>query len=151
MINGYLKGRRPQYGLKLFREMMRSRFTASITTLVTMVTACGRLGALKDGKSVHGHFIRTFTDHNLVLGTALVDMYCRCGKVEVAKKVFDAISERNLVCWNAMIRGHCIHGSPEDGLALFEELVSGGEFFLSLSYIIHSNWNCLNFEFITFA
>ncbi|PKU73030.1 pentatricopeptide repeat-containing protein At3g51320 isoform X1 [Dendrobium catenatum] len=125
MINGYLKGRLPQYGLKLFREMMRNGFRPSITTLVSMVTACGRLGAIKDGKSVHGQYIRNFDDHNLVLGTALVDMYSRCGKVEAAKRVFDVISERNLVCWNAMIRGHCIHGSPEDGLALFEELVSG--------------------------
>ncbi|KAL0927535.1 hypothetical protein M5K25_001711 [Dendrobium thyrsiflorum] len=125
MINGYLKGRLPQYGLKLFREMMRNGFRASITTLVSMVTACGRLGAIKDGMSVHGQYIRNFNDQNLVLGTALVDMYSRCGKVEAAKRVFDVISERNLVCWNAMIRGHCIHGSPEDGLALFEELVSG--------------------------
>ncbi|XP_020590243.1 pentatricopeptide repeat-containing protein At3g51320-like [Phalaenopsis equestris] len=125
MINGYLKGRRPQFGLKLFREMMLSGFTASITTLVTMVTACGRLGAIKDGRSVHGQHIRKFSDQNLVFGTALVDMYCRCGKVEIAKRVFDVISERNLVCWNAMIRGHCIHGSPKDGIALFLEFVSG--------------------------
>ncbi|KAK8934316.1 Pentatricopeptide repeat-containing protein [Platanthera zijinensis] len=127
MINGYLKGKRPQYGLKLFREMMRTGFSASITTMVSMVTACGRLGAIKDGKSLHGHSIRNFSHQNLILGTALLDLYSRCGKVEIAKIVFDGIGEKNLVCWNAMIHGHCIHGSPEDGLALFEDLVSSGK------------------------
>ncbi|KAG0497880.1 hypothetical protein HPP92_002571 [Vanilla planifolia] len=127
MINGYLKGRRPQYGLKLFREMMQCGYRPSITTMVSMATACGRLGAIKDGRSVHGYSIRAFNDHNLFLETAMLDMYCRCRKVEVARRIFEGITEKNLVCWNAMIRGHCIHGSPMDGIDLYEHLVSGGE------------------------
>ncbi|PKA60653.1 Pentatricopeptide repeat-containing protein [Apostasia shenzhenica] len=127
MINGCLKARFPQYGLrKLFNEMIRSGVRASITTMVSLVTACGRLGAIKNGRSVHGYSVRNFVEKNLIHGTALVDMYCRCGKVEVAKRVFDGIQERNLVCWNAMILGQCIHGSPKDGLDLFQELLSGG-------------------------
>lgn len=95
--------------------------------MVSVVTSCGRLGLLKEGKSVHGYYIKNFVEENLIFGTALLDMYCKCWRVEVARKVFDRMSERNLVCWNAMVTGHCIFGNPEDGLVLFHEMVGRGK------------------------
>lgn len=94
--------------------------------MVSVVTACGRSARLKEGRSVHGFWVRNFLETGLIFDTALVDMYCKCGKTEIARIVFDGMLERNLVCWNAMILGHCIHGSTEDGLALFEDMVGKG-------------------------
>lgn len=123
MISGFLKGRNPGYGLKLFREMGRLGLRGNVRTMVSVVTACGRSGRLKEGKSVHGSIIRLFARSNLILDTALIDMYCKCRRVEVASKVFERMGNRNLVSWNAMILGHCIRGSPEDGLSLFDLMV----------------------------
>ncbi|KAG1360612.1 Pentatricopeptide repeat-containing protein [Cocos nucifera] len=129
LINGYLKGKSPKCGLELFREMGEKGPRGSVNTMVSVVTSCGRLGLLKEGRSVHGYYIKNFEEENLIFGTALVDMYCTCWKVDVAKRVFDRMSVRNLVCWNAMVTGHCIFGNPEDGLALFREMVGRGEGF----------------------
>ena len=41
----------------------------------------------------------------------------------MASRVFDNMAEKNLVCWNAMILGHCIHGNPVDGINLYEKMV----------------------------
>ncbi|KAK2425357.1 pentatricopeptide repeat-containing protein, mitochondrial [Trifolium repens] len=123
MISGFLKGRNPGYGLKLFREMGRLGIRGNARTMVCAVTACGRSGRLKEGKSVHGSIIRLFTKSSLILDTALIDMYCKCRRVEVGSKVFERMSNKNLVSWNAMILGHCIHGNPEDGLSLFDLMV----------------------------
>ncbi|KAJ9703796.1 hypothetical protein PVL29_005181 [Vitis rotundifolia] len=125
MMGGYLKGGNPGCALKLFREMAKAGLRGGETTMVSVLTACCRSARLKEGRSIHGALIRTFLKPSLILDTALIDMYSKCERVDVARVVYDRMTKRNLVCWNAMILGHCIHGNPEDGLRLFEEMVDG--------------------------
>ncbi|MQM12294.1 hypothetical protein Taro_045209 [Colocasia esculenta] len=126
VIAAYLKGRTPKYGLNLFSKMVKTGLRGTITTMVSVVTACARLRWLLVGRSVHGFCIRNMVEVNLIFQTALVDMYSKCRKLNIARLVFDEIRVKNLVCWNAMILGHCIHGCPEDGLGLYEDLVRRG-------------------------
>ncbi|CAA6666461.1 unnamed protein product [Spirodela intermedia] len=126
MISGCLKGRTPERGLELFSEMVKAGLRGTTTTMVSVITACARLGRLKEGRSIHGFCIRNFVELNLILETALVDMYSKCLKLGSARSVFDGIQSKNLISWNAMILGHCIHGRPEDGLSLFEDMVTRG-------------------------
>lgn len=123
MIGGYLKGGNPGCALKLFRQMAKAGVKAGETTMVSAITACGRSARMKEGRSVHGSLIRTFLKSSLILDTALISMYSKCERVDVARVIYDRMTKRNLVCWNAMILGHCIHGDPHDGLELFEEMV----------------------------
>ncbi|KAJ0039741.1 hypothetical protein Pint_28508 [Pistacia integerrima] len=105
MIGGYSKSGNPGCSLKLFREMVKSGFRGSDTTMVSVLTACGKSARLKEGSSVHGFIIRASEKSNVILDTSLIDMYSKCCKVEVAQRVFDNMEIRNLVCWNAMILG----------------------------------------------
>ncbi|GMH06573.1 hypothetical protein Nepgr_008413 [Nepenthes gracilis] len=125
MITGYLETNSPGCVLKLFREMTKTEFIGNDKTIVGVLTACGRSARLKEGMSVHGYLVRVFWELNLIINTAMIDMYSKCQKVEVAQRIFDSVTQRNLVCWNAMILGHSIHGKPEDGLDLFAEMVGG--------------------------
>ncbi|PRQ47354.1 putative tetratricopeptide-like helical domain-containing protein [Rosa chinensis] len=127
MLGGYWKGGKPGCALKLFRDMVRMGMKADSTAMVNMLAACGRSGRLKEGRSVHGYLIRAFTELNVIVETALIDMYCKCKRVEVARVVFESMAYRNLVCWNAMILGHCFEGNPEDGLSLFSEMLGRTE------------------------
>lgn len=123
MINGYLKGGNPGCGLKLFREMVKTGLRGSDTTMVTMLTACGRSARLREGMSVHGSVTRMLWRSSIVIDTALIYMYSRCKRVDVACRVFERMATKNLVCWNAMILGHCLHGNPQKGLDLFGEML----------------------------
>lgn len=123
MITGYLNGGNPGCCLMLFRKMMRLGLRGSDTTVMSVFTACGRSARLKEGRSVHSYLIKRFVHSSLIIDTALIDMYSKCRRVDVAKLVFDRMSGRNLVCWNAMILGHCIHGNPEDGLTLYAKML----------------------------
>ncbi|PHU07241.1 hypothetical protein BC332_23730 [Capsicum chinense] len=53
-----------------------------------------------------------------------VSACARCGRAEIARLIFDRISIKNIVCWNAMILGYCIHGNRKDGLNLYSNLLS---------------------------
>lgn len=135
MVGGYVKGRRTEAGLGLVRELMMEgggRVKANVRTLVNAATGCGRIGRGREGRSVHGYLVRNFAGKEkegegvLIFGTALVDMYGKCGRIGDARRVFDGLKGRNLVCWNAMILGYCVHGDPRDGISLFEEMVGDG-------------------------
>ncbi|XP_014520159.1 pentatricopeptide repeat-containing protein At3g51320 [Vigna radiata var. radiata] len=123
MISGYLKGRNPGYAMKLFRTMGGLGMRGNARTMVCLATACGRSGRLKEGRSVHGSIVRMFVRSSLIIDTALIDMYSKCRRVEAARRVFERMTERNLISWNAMILGSCIQGNPEDGLSLFGVMV----------------------------
>ncbi|KAL6647091.1 hypothetical protein ACP70R_014528 [Stipagrostis hirtigluma subsp. patula] len=126
MINGYVKAKRPEQALEVVRWMAEIGVRGTATTMVGATTACARLGRLGAGREVHCAFLRRFEDDNLLVWTALIDMYSKCRKVKVAKKLFDRLNVRNLVCWNAMIIGHCLYGEPSDGIALFHEMIGSG-------------------------
>ncbi|KAF9612505.1 hypothetical protein IFM89_000427 [Coptis chinensis] len=123
MISGYLnKAHNPGYGLKLFREMIKMGVRGTDTTFVVVLTACGRLARLKEDKSVHGSMIKNFGMSTLIIKIALKDMYSKCRRVDAARRVFDSVLVRNIVSWNAMILGYCIHGCPDDSISLFHEM-----------------------------
>ncbi|KAK4369690.1 hypothetical protein RND71_009165 [Anisodus tanguticus] len=124
MMNGHLNSNNPGKCLKLFREMAQSGVNGNDATIVIALTACARSARMKEGKSVHGCVIKASKDLNLITSTTLIHMYSRCGREEIARLVFDRISVKNIVCWNAMILGYCIHGNPKDGLNLYSDLLS---------------------------
>lgn len=59
---------------------------------------------------------------NVKLGTALVDMYSKCGLVDYARRSFDEILAKNSMSWNTMIDGYMRSGRIEDAVLLFDEM-----------------------------
>jgi pentatricopeptide repeat protein len=131
MINGYVKAKRPEQALEVVRWMAGLGVRGTATTMVGAATACARLGRLAAGREVHCAFLRRFEEDNLLFWTSLVDMYGKCRRVGAARKVFDRLEIRNLVCWNAMIVGHCVYGEPADGIRLFHEMIGRGGYIAS--------------------
>ncbi|KAE8655947.1 hypothetical protein F3Y22_tig00117012pilonHSYRG00037 [Hibiscus syriacus] len=109
MIKGYLKAGNPGCSLKLFRQMVETGFVGNEKTAASVLSACSKSARLKEGRSVHGYIIKNGMKSNIIIDTALVNLYCNCQRVGLARWMFDKIRNRNRVCWNAMILGHCIH------------------------------------------
>ena len=53
-------------------------------------------------------------------------MYAKCGSIGTACQVFDKMSERGVVSWNAMIAGYVQNGYASEALTLFYEMQSEG-------------------------
>lgn len=123
MIGGYSRGGNPGCALKLFRRMAMEGIKGNEATMASVLSSCRRSARFKEGRSVHGVVVKNVMKSNVIIGAALIDMYSKCHKVELARSIFDKMAYRNLVCWNTMILGHCIHGKPEGGLELFAEMV----------------------------
>ncbi|PQP98395.1 pentatricopeptide repeat-containing protein [Prunus yedoensis var. nudiflora] len=102
MISGYTQNGLTEAAISLFREMM-SEFSPNPVTVTSILSACAQLGAISLGKWVHGLIKSKNLESNIYVLTALVDMYAKCGSIVEARKLFDLMTEKNVVTWNAMI------------------------------------------------
>ncbi|XP_008224305.1 PREDICTED: pentatricopeptide repeat-containing protein At4g14850 [Prunus mume] len=88
----------------------------------SVLSACSGLAWLEQGRSVHAIAVKACVEGNLFVGSALVDMYGKCGSIEDAKRAFNGMPSRNLISWNAMVGGYAHQGHANMALALFEEM-----------------------------
>ncbi|KAF8780296.1 hypothetical protein HU200_001700 [Digitaria exilis] len=116
MISGYNNLGHNVEALKSLDEMLWDGVTPNSYTYSSALKACARLEALRDGKRIHGAVNKTQAFSNVFVGCSLIDMYMRCGKVDEARRVFDAMPEHNLVTWKVLITGFTQNGLCEEAL-----------------------------------
>ena len=126
MISGYVQVKRPGEAVGLFREMEEAGVRANEVTVVAVLAACADLGDLDLGKRVHEYSSRSGYGNNIRVQNTVIDMYIKCGCVDVAREVFDRMEERTVVTWSAMIGGHAMHGQGEAALELVAEMTRAG-------------------------
>lgn len=116
MMTGYLDFHKPGKCLKLFQEMTRRGLNGNNATIVVALSTCARSARMNEEKSVHGSLIKVSKGLNLIVSSTLIHMYSRSGREDIAHLIFDRMLVRNIVCWNAMILGYCIHGNQKMAL-----------------------------------
>lgn len=126
MISGYVQNNCFKEGLHLFRLMQLNGLEPDEAIFVSLLCACAQLGALDIGIWIHRCLDRLGLPLSVHLGTGLIDMYAKCGNLELAKKLFDGMPERDTICWNVMISGMAMHGDAETALKLFLEMEKAG-------------------------
>uniref|UniRef100_A0A0D9WUT4 DYW domain-containing protein n=1 Tax=Leersia perrieri TaxID=77586 RepID=A0A0D9WUT4_9ORYZ len=136
MIDGYAQHGRPNEALRLFRRMLRSGVDPDEVTVVLVLSAVAQLGTVESGKWLHSYVKNSRRVRlNVRVGTALVDMYCKCGSLEDAESVFDSIDNKDIVVWNAMINGYAMHGHSRKALEMFLQLQSQGIWPTDITFI----------------
>ena len=61
----------------------------NFVTVLSMLPACANIGALEKIKEIHGYIIRSRFELHVSVGSAVVDMYSKCGSVMDAHQMFD--------------------------------------------------------------
>ncbi|KAF3680777.1 Pentatricopeptide repeat-containing protein [Capsicum annuum] len=113
--------------LQIFREMLLARVRPNSITISCLLPACGNIAALVHGKATHCFSLRNCLLDDVYVGSALIDMYANCGKIQVARIIFDRMPVRNLVCWNAMTSGYAMHGKAKEAIELFDLMQRRGQ------------------------
>ncbi|KAG6759351.1 hypothetical protein POTOM_035827 [Populus tomentosa] len=90
----------------------------------SVISAYAGISGLEFGRSVHALAVKACVEVDIFVGSALVDMYGKCGSIEDCEQVFHEMPERNLVSWNAMISGYAHQGDVDMAMTLFEEMQS---------------------------
>ncbi|KAH7422869.1 hypothetical protein KP509_12G029700 [Ceratopteris richardii] len=127
IIAGYTQHEHGREALNCFEHMQIAGFSPDANTLPSILKACTSIGALDEGMEIHSQFVK---EHLLVkephIGTALVDMYAKCGDLQKAQEVFDKLPIRDAVLWNALISGYSQHNCGDEAIKCFHLMLTDG-------------------------
>lgn len=108
--------------MSLFNTMVAENVRPDNITMICLVSAVAEIGALDQGKCIHGLILKMQMKVDAFLGSALIDMYCKCGSVESAFLVFRQPTKKDVTVWTTMIMGYALHGYGNKALDLFFEM-----------------------------
>ncbi|XP_008787391.2 pentatricopeptide repeat-containing protein At1g06143 [Phoenix dactylifera] len=126
MISCYSRNKHFKEAVETFEGMKSARVSPDEVTMATVISACAHLGALQVGRELHQYALLNGFDHDVYMGSALIDMYAKCGSMERALVVFYKLAEKNLFCWNSVIEGLAVHGHGNEALDMFHRMKKAG-------------------------
>lgn len=130
LLAGLAQGTEPTLALALFHRLVGSfrelppREEPNEVTIVAALSACAQIGSLQDGLYVHEFARKIGVNGNVRVCNALIDMYSKCGSLDLALEVFHSIKreDRTLVSYNTAIQAVSMHGHGGDALRLFDDM-----------------------------
>ncbi|KAF8401851.1 hypothetical protein HHK36_012798 [Tetracentron sinense] len=122
MISAYAQANCLHQALDLFFQMRNGGMKPNEVTMVNLLLLCTEAGALDLGKWIHAYIDKEGIQADVILTTALVDMYAKCGDIDGARSIFTGAMDRDICLWNAMMGGFAMHGYGEEALELFSEM-----------------------------
>eukprot|EP00257_Ricinus_communis_P021470 XP_015580972.2 pentatricopeptide repeat-containing protein At5g55740, chloroplastic [Ricinus communis] len=105
-----------------FYEMIDCGLLADNFVVPNALKACGALYWIRFGKGVHGYVVKMGLDGCVFVSSSLIDMYGKCGILMDARKVFDAMRQKNVVTWNSMIMGYVQNGLYLEAIKVFANM-----------------------------
>ncbi|KAK9285903.1 hypothetical protein L1049_025104 [Liquidambar formosana] len=127
MISGYIHNELLHKAMDLVWFMMQRGQRLDCFTFATVLSACASVATLERGMEVHACGIRACSESDVVVGSALVDMYSKCGRIDYASRFFELMPVRNVYSWNSMISGYARHGHGDKALKLFTQMKQDGQ------------------------
>lgn len=126
MIAGYVQKGFEEAGLDYYYKMRENGLKPDQYTFASVFRACATLATFDYGKRAHGVMIKCDIRENVVVNSALIDMYFKCSSISDGRQVFDKLSIRNVVTWTALISGYGQHGRVVEVFQLFHRMKSEG-------------------------
>lgn len=127
MVVGYNQNGRAGEAMDLFREMRRLDLKTDTVTISTVLSSCGSTCSLEFGEQIFALSITTGLNSDTIIVTSLIDLYCKSGLAQTARKLFDSMnafsaSAADLATWNSMLMGYATNGHGPETLELFKAM-----------------------------
>lgn len=127
LITGYAQNGLASEAIEVYQMMEEHReIIPNQGTWVSILPAYSHVGALQQGMRIHGRLIKNCLYLDVFVGTCLVDLYGKCGRLDDAMSLFYQVPRTSSVPWNAIISCHGIHGHGDQTLKLFNQMLDEG-------------------------
>ncbi|KAI5062729.1 hypothetical protein GOP47_0023268 [Adiantum capillus-veneris] len=135
LIHVYARGRNVDMAFQVFQQMWQHELEPNKFTLVSILSVCTNASVLVVGKLLHSCIIMNGCEGDLVVDTAIVNMYSKCGDLKSAIVMFEKMHTHNVYSWSAMLAAYAQHGKGEDAVWLFYVMQHQGELPNSVTFI----------------
>ncbi|KAF6161719.1 hypothetical protein GIB67_037814 [Kingdonia uniflora] len=122
IISGFTQNGKGKMALYYFCKMNKSSEKPEEFSITSVLKALGSLAAVEYGRHVHAYVMKMGLESSVFVGSALLDMYSKCGIVEDSVEIFRKMLTKNVVSWNSMIMGYALNGLSNESLLLFQEM-----------------------------
>nr|DAD25404.1 TPA_asm: hypothetical protein HUJ06_026868 [Nelumbo nucifera] len=126
MISGCIQNGSYEEAIKLFQMMIHEGLDVDQFTLTSIASACANAGILYQGQQIHAYIEKTGHKLDVFLGSAIIDMYAKCGNLDDAHSIFFQTNGHNVVLWTSMISACSLHGQGREAVHLFEQMLKEG-------------------------
>ncbi|KNA24422.1 hypothetical protein SOVF_016030 [Spinacia oleracea] len=120
MISCYAHSGNHHEALRIFEMMQKENSQATEFTVATVLSICSNIGDLELGLRLKKYVDDNNMVSNMIVSTALMEMFVKCGDVHEARQVFDRMNERDTITWGSMIAGYAQNGKAVEALELFK-------------------------------
>ncbi|KAK6933214.1 DYW domain [Dillenia turbinata] len=122
MIRAHIRSDQIDEALNLYKKMIGFGVEPDKHTFTFVLKACVKDMNLEMGCEIHKEVERKGLESDVYIGTGLVDLYCKLGELSLAREVFDKITYRDVVAWNAMISGFSQSSYPDEAVLFFKKM-----------------------------
>lgn len=131
IIDGLLQHGFEGNALELLYDMVKVGALFNRVTFSISLVLASSLKNLELGRQIHGQLLRTGINDDSFASTSLLDMYCKCGKMDKASMIFQELQLKcsnddlmaRTVSWSTMIAGYVQHGMIKDALVHFSSMI----------------------------
>ncbi|KAI9196153.1 hypothetical protein LWI28_021510 [Acer negundo] len=126
LIRGYSSAGLGEEAILLYLELVGSGLFPDKFTFPFVLSACAKSLACSEGAQVHGAIVKMGFEGDVFIANSLIHFYGECGEIDYGRKVFDEMSERNVVSWTSLICGCARRDKPKEAVDLFFHMVEEG-------------------------
>jgi pentatricopeptide repeat protein len=126
MISAYTECNQPNEAFNLFNDMHEQGVRPDEITMLSVISACANMGSLDKARWIHSFIENYGLRKTMRICNALIDMFSKCGSLNVASNIFNAMPRKNVITWTSMISAFAMHGDGRSALDLFEQMRSQG-------------------------
>ncbi|MCO5581078.1 hypothetical protein L7F22_034954 [Adiantum nelumboides] len=127
LIGGYAHHGLGDEAFKILQQMKREGVSPNRVTFLCILDALDSIAdSSSKGQMVHTEVVDSAVDADIMIATALVNMYNKAGSIEDACKVFQSTAIPDAILCTAMINAFNQHGQEREALQLFGQMVCEG-------------------------
>ncbi|KAJ8620659.1 hypothetical protein MRB53_029188 [Persea americana] len=142
MLVGYVQMGHSLEALNFLKEMLFSEVRPCSATLAGILPVFSDLGCFKLSRQIHGLIVASGFELDRFVASGIIDMYVNCGGLGYGRLIFDRVKERDIVCWNTMIKSYANKDLLDEAIELLLQMHSYG---------VNPNkttWDCLILPFL---
>ncbi|CAJ1974930.1 unnamed protein product [Sphenostylis stenocarpa] len=126
LIVGYSQSGEYEMSLRLFWKLNREDRKPDSVLVASVLASIAQMANVGLGCEVHGFALRHGLELDVRVSSALIDMYSKCGFLQLGICVFRIMQERNIVSYNSVILGFGLHGYASEAFRMFNKMLEKG-------------------------
>lgn len=122
MLTAHVESGHYSQALSLYEEMRPYKMSNHVT-YIKVLSACTALTLILYGMAIHASVVMQKLESYNLLGTALLNLYGKCGSIKSARRVFDKLPLRDLVTWNAMLSVYVLNEHEKETFEFYRQML----------------------------